>query len=128
MSGIRISRFEDLQCWQEARTLVKMVYEAINSNKVSGADLQFVCQFMSAAVSSMSNITEGFSQETDKVFLGGLWISKGSIAGVQSLSCAAMHLGYSKGDEMNAIYHQAEIVASLLSGFIKYFRKSSGRR
>ena len=28
-----VNRFEDLECWQEARKLVNMVYKAVNENK-----------------------------------------------------------------------------------------------
>jgi len=30
---MKITRFEDIEAWQEARKLVKLVYEAINTNK-----------------------------------------------------------------------------------------------
>jgi four helix bundle protein len=125
---MKIMKFEDLECWQEARKLVKMVYQAINASKKSAADLRFSGQFSSAALSSMSNIAEGFARETDKEFLRGLWISKGSIAEVQSLSYAALDQGYLNEEDRKAIYSQAEKVASLDSGMIKYLRRSILRR
>jgi four helix bundle protein len=72
----------------------------------------------------MSNIAEGFARETDKEFLRGLWISKGSVAEVQSLSYAAIDQGYLTEDVRKRIYDQAERVAELESGMIKYLRKS----
>ncbi len=125
---MKITRFEDLECWQEARKLVKMAYNAINSNQRLREDLRFSGQFSSAAVSTMSNIAEGFAKETDKEFLRGLWISKGSAAEVQSLSYAAIDRGYLTGDLRRQIYDQAEKVASLDSGMIRYLRKSTQRR
>ena len=121
---MKLTRFEDLECWQEARKLVKMVYEAIKANSDLAADLRFSGQFSSAAVSTMSNIAEGFARETDKEFLRGLWISKGSAAEVQSLCYAALDQRYLTKKEMEMIYNQAEKVASLDSGMIKYLRKS----
>ena len=73
----------------------------------------------------MSNIAEGFSRETDKEFSRGLWISKGSAAEVQSLSYSALDQQYLGEEVRKAIYDQAEKVASLDSGMIKYLRKSS---
>jgi len=101
-----------------------MVYDAIRDNKRLSADLRFAGQFSSAAVSSMSNIAEGFGRETDREFLRGLWIAKGSTAEVQSLSYAAADQGYLKEEERIKIYAQAEKVASLTSGMIKYLQKS----
>ncbi len=122
---MKITRFEDLECWKEARKLVKMVYNAIRSNERLEADIRFSGQFSAAAVSSMSNIAEGFSRETDKEFPRGLWIPKGSAAEVQSLSYAALDQEYLSEEVRKAIYNQAEKVASLDSGMIKYLQKSS---
>jgi four helix bundle protein len=124
---MRITRFEDLECWKEARKLVKMVYDAIRANKRLEADLRFSGQFSAAAVSSMSNIAEGFSRETDKEFSRGLWISKGSAAEVQSLSYAALDQDYLSEGVRKTIYDQADKVASLDSGMITYLQKSSPR-
>ena len=125
---MKIKRFEDLECWQEARKLVNLVYEAINTNKRLSADIRFSGQYSAAAVSSMSNIAEGFSKETDKEFERGLWISKGSAAEVQSLSYAGLDLNYLAEPTMQAIYAQADKVASLGSGMIKYLRRSALRK
>jgi len=121
---MKIERFEDLECWKEARKLVKMVYDAIRANPELSADLRFSGQFSSAAVSSMSNIAEGFARQTDKEFLRGLWISKGSAAEVQSLCYAALDQKYLKKNEKEAIYNQAEKLSQLVSGLIKYLNRS----
>jgi four helix bundle protein len=125
---MKITRFEDLECWQEARKLVKMTYDAIRNNNRLSFDLRFAGQISSAAVSSMSNIAEGFARETDKEFLRGLWIAKGSIAEVQSVSYAAFDQEYVTEYQRKAIYEQAEKVAILTSGMIKYLQKSASRK
>ena len=48
---MKITRFEDLECWKESRKLVKMVYDAIKANPKLSADLRFSGQFSAAAVS-----------------------------------------------------------------------------
>ena len=35
---MKIERFEDVQAWQKARVLAKMVYDAVKSNKNFGSD------------------------------------------------------------------------------------------
>lgn len=59
---MRIERFEDIKAWQEARALVNMVYNAVKTEKVFATDYRFKDQIQSAAVSAMSNISEGFSR------------------------------------------------------------------
>jgi four helix bundle protein len=76
----------------------------------------------------MSNIAEGFSRETDKEFSRGLWISKGSAAEVQSLSYTALDQEYLDEVVRKAIYEQADKVASLDSGMIKYLQRTLRRK
>jgi four helix bundle protein len=125
---MKINRFEELACWQATRKLVKMTYDVIRHNDRLESDLRFAGQFSSAAVSSMSNIAEGFARETDREFVRGLWISKGSLAEVQSLSYAAMDQGYLTETERKSIYDQAEKTAFLVSRMIKYLRQSERER
>jgi len=53
---MKITRFEDIEVWQEARKLVKLVYDAINTNEKFRRDFRLVNQLQGAAVSAMSNI------------------------------------------------------------------------
>ena len=55
MSGMKISRFEDIEAWQEARLLVKLVYAAINGNDRFAKDFRLSNQIQGAAVSTMAN-------------------------------------------------------------------------
>ena len=50
-----ITRFEDIQAWQEARKLVKMIYELTGSGTLA-RDFGLRHQLQRAAVSSMANI------------------------------------------------------------------------
>jgi four helix bundle protein len=53
---VQIERFEDIKAWQEARVLVRIIYDAIKSSKNLAGDYKFREQIHSAAVSVMSNI------------------------------------------------------------------------
>jgi len=53
---MKITRFEDIQAWQEARKLVKKVYDAIKASKEFQRDLRLVGQIQAAGVSAMANI------------------------------------------------------------------------
>jgi len=55
---MKIQRFEDLECWQQARKLVNMIYETIKLSTPFQKDFRLVNQITGAAISVMSNIVE----------------------------------------------------------------------
>lgn len=117
---MKITRFENIEAWQEARKLVKLVYDAINNSETFRKDFRLANQLQGAAVSSMANIAEGFSRRSNKEFIQYLFISKSSAAEVQSHLYVALDQAYVTEDLFNKIYSQAEKVAKMDSGFIKY--------
>ena len=99
---------------------VKIVYDSINSSERFKKDYRLRDQATSAAVSSMSNIAEGFSRHSNKEFVQFLFISKSSTAEVQSILYVAMDQEYISQEVFQGVYEQAELVAKLDSGLIKY--------
>ncbi|GAG03250.1 unnamed protein product, partial [marine sediment metagenome] len=87
---MKIERFEDLHCWQEARKLVNFVYQIIKENNAFQKDFRLCGQNTGAAVSSMSNIAEGFSRRSNNEFVQYLFISKSSATEVQSEAYVAL--------------------------------------
>ncbi|NVL92613.1 MAG: four helix bundle protein [Desulfobacterales bacterium] len=128
---MKIERFEDLHCWQEARKLVNLVYLAIRDNKDFQKDARLRAQITGAAVSSMSNIAEGFSRRSNNEFIQYLFISKSSATEVQSEAYVALDQKYIEKDTFRQLYDQAERVSKLDSGLITYLlqnRKTSKRQ
>jgi len=119
---MKITRFEDIDAWQEARKLVKMVYSVINKSPKFKKDFRLVNQIQDAAVSAMSNIPEGFTRRSNKEFIQFLFISKSSAAEVQSQLYVALDQEYINQNDFEKIYNQAEIVSKMDSGFIKYLQ------
>jgi len=117
---MRITRFEDIDAWQEARKLVKMVYDVIKKSPKFRKDFRLVNQVQDAAVSAMSNIAEGFARRSNREFIQFLFISKSSSAEVQSQFYVALDQEYINEDDFERVYNQAEIVSKMDSGFIKY--------
>lgn len=117
---MKIKRFEDIEVWQEARELVKMVYSAINTNGKFKKDLRLANQIQGAAISSMANITEGFARKSNKEFIQYLFISKSSATEVQSHLYVALDQKYITHEIFDQLYTQAEKVSKMDSGFIKY--------
>ena len=119
---MKIARFEEIEAWQEARKLVKMVYEVISNSPKFRRDFRLVNQVQDAAISSMSNIAEGFSRKGNKEFIQFLFISKSSAAEVQSQFYVALDQEYITQNEFSVVYNQAEIVSKKNSNFIKYLQ------
>ncbi len=123
----KITRFEDLECWQQARVLVNMVYDTIKANLFFQKDFRLVNQITGAAISSMANIAEGFIRRSDKEFIQFLFIAMSSAAEVQSHLYVALDQNYIDHKQFDKIYEQARKTAMLISGFIKYLRRSDPR-
>jgi len=117
---MKITRFEDIDAWQEARKLVKMVYDVIKKNAKFRKDFRLANQIQDAAVSAMSNIAEGFARRGNREFIQFLFISKSSAPEVQSQLYVALDQEYISQDDFERVYNQAEVVSKLDSGFIKY--------
>ena len=124
---MKIRRFEEIEAWQEARKLVTLVYDAINNNDRFRKDYRLVGQIQGASVSAMSNIAEGFSRKSNKEFMQFLFISKSSAAEVQSQLYVALDQAYITQELFEKIYAQAETVAKMNSGFIKYLKSQPNK-
>jgi four helix bundle protein len=111
-----ITRFEDIQGWQEARRLVKMIYELTRSGDFA-RDFGLRDQIQRAAVSSMANIAEGFDCESKAEFARFLGISRRSVVEVQSLLYTAFDIGYINEVQLKEYYEQAKKTKALIGGF-----------
>jgi four helix bundle protein len=119
-----IERFEDVQAWQKARELVREIYQACAKGLLS-RDFGLRDQICRAAVSSMSNIAEGFARNSDRDFAHFLDIARGSVMEVKSLLYVALDVGYLEKSEFERLYRTADETASLISGFTSYLRHHS---
>jgi four helix bundle protein len=117
----KIIRFEDLDCWKQARRLVKEIYK-ISKGKAFSKDLRLVGQIQGSAISVMANIAEGFIRKSDKEFIQFLFIALSSAAEVQSHLYVALDQDYICDEEFNALSQQAEVTSKMISGLIKYLR------
>jgi four helix bundle protein len=98
------------------------IYKACAQGSL-GRDFALRDQICRAAVSSMSNIAEGFSRNSDRDFAHFLDIAKGSVLEVQSLLYVALDIGYIGKDEFKKLYELTDKTASLIGGLIVYLRK-----
>ena len=120
---MKVTRFEHLDCWKEARVLVRKVYDATEGKRFS-RDMRLAGQIQSAATSSMANIAEGLIRRSDKEFIQFLFIAMSSSAEVQSHLYIALDRGYIDQETFDDIYKQADKTTAIISGLIKYLRNS----
>lgn len=111
-----IQRFEDIQAWQEARKLVKMIY-SITNKELFSRDFGLRDQIRRAAVSVLANIAEGFDCESKAEFARFLGIARRSAVEVQSLLYAALDIEYIDQKEFDLHYEQARKAKALIGGF-----------
>lgn len=117
---MKIQRFEEIKAWQEARILVKDIYQSVRFNEKFRDDYRFREQITSAAVSIMSNIAEGFSRRSNKEFVQFLFVAKASCAEVQSQPYVALDQTYISENKFKELYAKSDKIAKILSGFITY--------
>jgi len=116
-----IERFEDIEAWQEARKLARMVY-TVTRKGAFAKDYRLCSQIQAAAVSVMSNIAEGFESQNNRTFIRYLFIAKGSAGEVRSQLYVALDQGYISREEFGALYDQATLTSRKIAGFIRYLQ------
>lgn len=118
----KVTRFEDLKCWQLARELVRLVFEASEEGKLS-KDFETRSQIKRAALSVMNNIAEGFGRYSSKEFIRFLDIAKSSCIEVKSITYALEDMKYWSAEETNVVREKAEETKNTILAFIKYLSK-----
>jgi four helix bundle protein len=118
-----IKWFEDLECWQEARVYVRIVYAAARGERFR-RDFELAGQLIGSAISSMANIAEGFHRNSKRDFMKFLDYSRSSIAESLSHCYVALDQGYITPEQMNELKRKAESVWKKVNGFISYLNKS----
>jgi four helix bundle protein len=121
---MKITRFEELDCWVEARKLVNMVYAVIRKDRSFQNDCRLKDQGIGAAISIMGNIAEGFARRSNKEFIQFLFISVSSAAELQSHMYVACDQNYVSQQLFQEIYDQAGKTSRLISRLITYLRNN----
>jgi len=114
-----LTRFEDIAAWQKARVLVRRVYEVTGQGTFS-RDFELRNQIRRAAISSMSNIAEGFERGGNNEFRQFLAVAKASAGEVKSQLYVALDAGHLSTDEFEELYRLASETGQLIGGFVRY--------
>jgi four helix bundle protein len=109
-----ITKFEDIEAWQQARLLTRQMYQVAASGNFS-RDYGLRDQVQRAAVSSMTNIAEGFDCESKVEF--ARFLARRSGVEVQSLLYVALDAQYITQAQFELFYEQARKTKALIGGF-----------
>lgn len=108
----KVNSFEELDVWSKARELTASIYNRTYKGAFS-KDFGLRDQIRRAAVSTLSNIAEGFERGGAKEFTRFLVMAKGSCGEVRAQLYVALDQKYITAVE----------VSRMISGLIKYLRK-----
>ena len=117
----KIEKFEDIEAWQKARNVVDSIYKITKTGSFS-KDYSLKDQIQKASISIMSNISEGFSRETDKEFIRFLTIAKASASEVQSQLYIALDQNYINKKEFEELYDILDHCSRQIANFISYLK------
>lgn len=119
-----IVSYRDLDVWQQARVLVRIIYQLTRSFP---KDEQFglISQLRRAVISVPSNIAEGCGRNHFKDSTQFFFIARGSLYEVETQLIVSSDLGFLPEQEMEAALSQITRCKKLLNGFINYFQRQT---
>ena len=123
----RVERFEDLIAWQKARDLTRAIYQ-ITRNGTFAKDFGLSGQIQRAAVSTMSNLAEGFERGGRGEFHQFLSTAKASCAEVRSHLYVALDVGYLDRSSFDTLLAQAEEVGRIVGGLRSSVQKQRSKK
>ena len=119
-------RFEDIEAWQKARELTKVVYQ-LSGRCHFAKDFGLRDQIRRASVSVMANIAEGFERDGTGEFIQFLAIAKGSAAEVLSHAYVALDQGFIHQRDLDSLTDKTLRVGRMLAALMIYLRRSGTR-
>ncbi len=117
----KIQRFEDLQAWQKARQLTKVIDDLASNLKFS-RDAYLRNQIRSAAGSVMHNIAEGSDSGSGPEFVRFLKMSRRFASEVQSELYQAVDRKHITEEERASTHDLASEAKRIFNGLITYLR------
>ena len=117
-----ITRFEDLEIWQEARRLATEINKICIETELK-TDYRFKDQIKASSGSVMDNIAEGFERNGNIEFRQFLSIAKGSAGETRSQLYRVLDFNYINQDKFNLLKNDFENLSGKINNFISYLNK-----
>jgi len=120
----KIEKFEELRCWQQAREIVNEIYDILKEPQIKNEHV-LSDQLKRAAISAMTNISEGFSRYHRKDFVRFLDYSQSSTQEIKSLVYILLDQKLIDQDAANNIQNKCDYCRASSLALIKYLNESS---
>ena len=117
-----ITRFEDLEIWQEARRLAKEIH-FISIETELKTDFRFRDKIKAASGSVMDNIAERFERNGNLEFRQFLSIAKGSAGETRSQLYRVLDFNYINEEKFKTLRIDYENLSGKINNFISYLNK-----
>jgi four helix bundle protein len=117
-----ITKFEDLEIWQDARRLSKEI-TFISKNTDLNKDFKFNAQIKDSSGSVMDNIAERFERNGNVEFRQFLSIAKGSAGEARSQLYRVYDNEYINEEKLNYLVIEYEKLSIKIHNFITYLNK-----
>ena len=114
-----ITRFEDIQAWQKARVLCKLIGGYIDEGRFK-KNFSLIDQMERSSGSIMDNIAEGFERSGNREFLQFLYISKGSCGELRSQLYRAFDRNIITTIEFDVLVVLAKDIISMIQKLTNY--------
>jgi four helix bundle protein len=119
-----ITKFEDLEIWQEARKLAKEVFILSKETDLK-TDFRFKEQIKASSGSVMDNIAEGFERDGNLEFRQFLSIAKGSAGETRSQIYRLYDCEYISEEQFKDLKNKYENLSGKIKNFITYLNKKN---
>lgn len=117
-----IKRFEDLKCWQNARTICQKIRVAVETSALK-SDYKLKNQIEASSGSIMDNIAEGFGRNGNLEFINFLTIATGSCNECQSQLYRVLDKGFMSEQDFAEIYNLVGQTRAQIFGLIEYLQE-----
>ena len=122
----KITRFEDLRCWQLARKLTAKAYRMTFEEPLA-KDFDARSQFRRASLSVMNNIAEGFGRYSDKDFIRFLDYAAASCTEVKSMIYLLLDLAYFSRERIESFQKEIEETKATTLTLMRYLRNKGDK-
>ncbi len=113
-----MSGFRELKVWQKSKDMAVTIYRITQEGEFS-RDFGFRDQIRRAAVSVPSNIAEGDERGSNKDAIRFFYISKGSLAELQTQLEIACEIGYVDEHRTKELLDECQVIGKMLGSLIK---------
>ena len=120
---MKVTRFEDLEIWKDARDLCKFI-KILTTETPLSKDFKLRDQIRDSSGSIMDNIAEGFERGGNKEFSQFLSISKGSCGETRSQGYRAYDYEYISQGSLDEIIKRTTSISAKIFSLMQYLKNS----